>query len=190
MRKTIWRSLKVFIPSCLLLTAAAHAQQPTATPTPMVAPPGFTMPAEPPRGWGAEQWTAMRNSCIRTAQKILAGQPLTPDDLSDREVCMTYGAGLGDGSGGGPVNPPLPPLNPQPTAMRLPARHPPIFRAAAGSCRVRNHSHHGRPRRSIVPIGHSRAVSFNTIVSCGYVVVPDCCRNCVGPRTPVHPTLA
>ncbi len=50
------------------------------------------MPVQPPKGWGAEQWARLRQSCLHMAEKIYKHQPLTFDELGGREMCLGYGA--------------------------------------------------------------------------------------------------
>ena len=116
----------LYVVLCLLVfamstmpTGSALAQQPTPTAEP--TPPGFAMPVEPPRGWGAEQWGNLRGACLRMAQKIQEHQlqPPTPQELSTRELCLTYGSAYANPSPGN-ASSPLPPPAPLPSVLPTP----------------------------------------------------------------------
>ena len=111
-------SLLPFFLLCLIVTGSARAQQPTPTAEP--TPPGFTMPVQPPPGWGAEQWGRMRAACLNIAQKIWTHQPLTPDDFEWREDCLTYSAPPPPSATGKLLPPPPPPLRVPPVSQPTP----------------------------------------------------------------------
>ncbi len=91
------------------------------------------MPVQPPRGWGAEQWAKLRQSCLRMAEKIQEHEPLTFDELGSREMCMGWGAPPPPSATGQLLPPPPPPLRVPPVSQPTPVPETPPQSSIGGA---------------------------------------------------------